>query len=373
VRQRALPLDLPVVDVLLALGFLVAGELEVARVSGLENPVWADGIAVAVLMTSLAWRRRFPLVVCVVAGLSITVLAVHGDVRSLNVPMVALVVPPYSAGRHEPRGRALAGFGICLWAPLVAALPQLAVGDLGFSVGMVAASWTTGRAIRANNLRAHALRRRAARAVAARDDMQRLVLVAERSRIARELQAVVVSSVSEMVLAAETAGRLLDTVPEESYRMMASVEVTAQQVLADVRRLLGMLRDGDDAVGLAPLPGIGHLEGLRGAHERPVRLTVEGIPRAMPPSVDLGVYRIAESAFESALADPSSEPLDVRLSYAPGRVRVGLSVGGRVCSAWPTASMREWADLCEAQLTAEEEGPDERLTLSIPVPAEEHV
>jgi signal transduction histidine kinase len=231
---------------------------------------------------------------------------------------------------------------------------------------MVAASWTAGRATRANGLRAQALRRQAARAVAAREEVQRLALVAERSRIARELQAVLVASISEMVLAAETAGRLLARAPEEADRMMASVDVTARQVLADVRRVLGILRDVDDPVGLGPLPGIEHLGGLRGIDGRRARLLVEGSPRTVPASVDLGVYRIAESALESVLGHQSIAPLDVNLRYAPASVEVGLSVGGRVGITWPTPTMREWANLCEARVTADRYGSEERLIVSIP-------
>ncbi len=356
----------PLLDAILALGFLLAGELELAGHRGLGAPRWVDTVAVAALMVSLAWRRRLPLAAAAVGTLSITAMALPGDVQALNVPMVVLFVPPYSVARHEPRGRAWFGIVICLGAPLAAALPGPTAAGLTFTVGMVVASWTAGRAIRAMSLRTQTLRRQAARTFAAHEEVQRLALADERARIARELQGVVVASVSEMVMAAETARRLLTQDPGEADRMMASVDVTAQQVLADVRRVLGILRDEDDPVDLYPLPGIAQLDSLRGIDGRRARVQVTGSPRPVPASVDLGVFRIAESALESASGHPDPSPLDVSLQYTPSSVDLGLSVGGRRCLGWPTPSMREWADLCEARLAAEAHGASDRLIVSIP-------
>jgi signal transduction histidine kinase len=265
----------PLLDILTAGGFLVAGELELFRHATLENPRWVDVVAMGVLMMSLAWRRRLPILVAVVGCASIAVLASGGDVQTLNFPMVVLFVPPYSVGKYEPRERAWLGLIVCLGAPLAVALFTPQPDGVAFTVGMVAASWAAGRATRANGLRAQALRREAARVVAANDEVQRLALAEERSRIARELQAVVTASVSEMVLTAETAARLLTTEPVEADRMMASVEVTAQQVLADVRRVLDILRDSmRDWADLAD-DAIDRGNGLLGRVATPVPAPVE--------------------------------------------------------------------------------------------------
>jgi signal transduction histidine kinase len=356
----------PLLDALLALGFLVAAEVELAHHQGLEGPRWVGSAAVAVLMSSLAWRTSLPLVVAAISVLSITVLALPGDLQTLNLPMVALFVPPYSVARNEPRRRAGLGLVICLGVPLAAALPTPAAGGLAFSVGMVVASWTAGRATRSNSLRAQALRRQTARTVAAREEVQRLVLVAERSRIARELQGVVVASVSEMVLGAETARRLLTKAPEEADQVMASVDVTARQVLSDVRRVLGILRAEGQPVDLCPLPGIAHLDALRGSDGRRARLQVEGAVRPVSASVDLGVFRIAESAMECICGHPLTAPLDVGLRYTPASVDIELSVGGRRCVGWPTPFMQEWADLCEARVSEDTRDSRDHLVVSIP-------
>jgi hypothetical protein len=360
----------PAFDGLLAAGFLVAGEIELLGLAVHGNPVWVDALAVGLLMTALAWRRVFPLPVAVLTALGIAVLAVHGDVQALNVPMVVLFVPPYTVARHLPQRQSLTGLLFCLVPPLLAALPTPQVGGLAFSLGMVGASWTIGRVVRVNGVRQLALRRRTTRAVAARDVVERLALADERSRIALELQDVVWARVGEMVTAADVASGLVVRSPSEVDTLMASVEVTAQQVLADVRRVLGVLRDDDESAALAPLPGIGQLSGLHGVDGRQLRLVVEGEPRLVTASVDLGVYRIVESAFADATGHPASEPLVVTLGYTRASLDVGLAIGGTVCAGWPTVSMREWAALCEAELDVDEREPGRQLFVSIPDPAE---
>ena len=357
-------------DVAVALVFLLAGEVEVALTTQRGSPVWVDGAAVAVLMASLAWRRRTPLAVCVVTTGSVAVLALHGDVLALNMPMVVLFVPPYSVARYEPRTRAAAGLLVTLTAPLIASLPDPSQDALGFSLGMPVASWAVGRVIRANRRKAQALHRRAIRAAGEREGLQRLTLTDERARIAHELQAVVVASVSEMVVWAEAAQRMLESDPSAADACMGSIDVTAAQVLADMRRVLGILREEQPSATIAPLPGIHQLPALSLMSRREVLLIVEGTGRSVPASIDLGVYRIAEAALEEADDRPSSQPLELTLRYSPDSVDLMLSIDGGVCVGWPNAPMREWAALCEAEVRTFSASGIEHLAITIPQPVE---
>ncbi|MFZ2016508.1 MAG: histidine kinase dimerization/phosphoacceptor domain-containing protein [Nocardioides sp.] len=357
-------------DVTLALAFLLAGELEVALNTQHGSPVWVDAAAVAVLMGSLAWRRRRPLAVCLVTTGSVAVLALHGDVLALNMPMVVLFVPPYSVARYEPRTRATAGLLVTLMAPLVASLPDPSHGLLGFSLGMPVASWAVGRVTRANRRKAQALHRRAIRAAAEREELQRLTVTDERARIAHELQAVVVASVSEMVVWAEAAQRMLESDPSAADVCMCSIDVTAAQVLTDMRRVLGVLREEHPSATTAPLPGIDQLPALSLTSGRGVHLVVKGTVRSVPASIDLGVYRIAEAALEEADDRPPSQPLELTLSYFPDSVDLTLSIDGGVCVGWPSAPMREWAALCEAEVRPLSTSGIEHLAITIPQPVE---
>jgi signal transduction histidine kinase len=357
-------------DVALALIFLLAGEIEVARNTQRGSPVWVDAAAVAVLMTCLAWRRRAALAVCVITTASVAVLSLHGDVLALNMPMVVLFVPPYSVARYEPRARAVAGLLVTLMAPLTVSLTDPSHDALGFSLGMPVASWAVGRVIRANLQKAQALHRRADRAAAEREELQRLTVTDERARIALELQAVVVASVSEMVLWAEAAQRMLESDPSAADACVGSIDMTATQVLADMRRVLGILREEQPSVPLAPLPGIHQLPALSLTSGREVQLIVEGTGRSVPASIDLGLYRIAEAALEEADDRPSSQPLELTLRYSPDSVDLMLSIDGGVCVGWPTAPMRQWAALCEAEVHTLSTSGIEHLAITIPQPVE---
>ena len=240
---------LPRLDLVLAGSFLVVGEIELVLDSSRSNPAWVDVLAMAGLMTSLAWRRRAPLAAACAAAAFATCLAVNSDITSLNAPMVVLFVPPYSVARHEPLRRALFGLTVCLVVPMALFVSHGLNGNPGFNVGMVAASWAVGRVIRSEELKATLLRRHTVRAMADWAERERLVVADERARIAVELQTVVVESVSNMVVEAETAARLLESAPEPADACMSSVEETARQVLYDMRRVLGICAAPTRALG----------------------------------------------------------------------------------------------------------------------------
>src|SRR5262249_12657104 len=154
--------------------------------------------------------------------------------------------------------------------------------------GLVAgAPWVAGRIVHRRRLNEARLEEEKAAAEEAIAD--------ERSRIARELHDVVAHAISVIVLQARGGRKQLDSSPEQTRAALDAVEVTAAQALAEMRRLLGLLRETDDAVTLAPQPTLARLAELV-EHVRdaglPVELAFEGTPRELPPGVDLSAYRI---------------------------------------------------------------------------------
>ena len=99
----------------------------------------------------------------------------------------------------------------------------------------------------------------------------------ERVRIGRELQDIIAHSVSAMVIQAGGARQLLRTEPERARDSILTVERTGREALADLRRLLGMLRKDDDPRALAPQPGLDQLASAR-------RVDPRGRPRMRPAS-----------------------------------------------------------------------------------------
>ena len=255
--------------------------------------------------------------------------------------------------------------------PLALALTSATHSGLLFNIGAVTTSWVVGRTVRVSHLQAAALRRRKIRTELEREERQRRAVVGERTRIALELQAVIVGSVSDMVLQVETADRLLVESPSSADLCMASVETTAHQVLDDMRRVLGILRDPDGSIDLTPMPGIADLGSIRGAHGRTVTLKIQGSPDSAPASLDLAVYRLVRSALDAATECPPSQPLIANMRFSSTHVEVELSVAESVCVGWPTVAMREWVALCDGYIgTASSPAAGEWLTVSFPQPSE---
>lgn len=354
-------------DGLVASCFLVLAEVELVFDRHRTDLLALEAIAIVVLAAALWWRRRVPLAATFLATTAALVLTVHGDIQTLNLPMILLFVPPYSVARYAAWKRAVVGLLVVSVVPVVLALTSPTSTGLVFSIGAIATSWTVGRALRASESKADALRRRKAGAETEREERQRLAVTAERARVAVELQAVVVDSVSDMVLQAEAADRLLTRSPARADSCLASVESTAHQVLDDMRRVLGILRDPDRAFELAPLPGVADIASLRGDDGRELVLTVHGSVPVLPASIDLALYRVVQSALDSATDRPFDEALEVIVDFTHAGVEMEISVAGSVCVAWPTVSMREWMALCQGRIgTARAEPAGERLTIAIP-------
>ena len=115
------------------------------------------------------------------------------------------------------------------------------------------------------------------------------IALAERARIARELHDVVAHQMSMVAVQAETARLTTPGMPPEGQQRLAEIGDTAREALTEMRRLLGVLRAGDEA-SLTPQPGLDRLDELVQAARAggaSVRLTMSGAPAVLPPGVDL--------------------------------------------------------------------------------------
>jgi signal transduction histidine kinase len=156
----------------------------------------------------------------------------------------------------------------------------------------------------------------------------------ERGRIARELHDVVAHSVSVMVVQAGAARRTMAASPDQATTALGQIESTGRQALVELRRLLGLLRDGDrgDGAALTPQPGLEHLESLAAAAREaglPVEVTVEGEPRPLPAGVDLSAYRIVQEALTNSLKHAGPARARVRVCYGREALEVQVTDDGR--------------------------------------------
>ncbi|WP_217913194.1 sensor histidine kinase [Miltoncostaea marina] len=210
---------------------------------------------------------------------------------------------------------------------------------LGEPVGIISttlvagAVWTAAFLITRRTAQTRELRERAAMLEREREIEARAAVAEERARIAREMHDVVAHSLSVMVVQAEAAEAMLDVDPERARRPLGAVQETGREALAELRAMLGVLREmADEAPELAPQPGLSGVGELV-AHVReaglPVTLRVEGSPRPLSPGADLSAYRIVQEGLTNALKHAGPATAEVLLRYGDRDVELVVSDDGR--------------------------------------------
>ncbi|MGW7639055.1 sensor histidine kinase [Streptomyces decoyicus] len=182
-------------------------------------------------------------------------------------------------------------------------------------------AWVLGDSMRTRRAYWAQLEEKAARLEKEREAQSRIAVAAERARIARELHDVVAHNVSVMVVQADGAAYVLDAAPEQTRQALETISGTGRQALAEMRRLLGVLRTGEqpESGEYVPQPGVEQLsdlmEQVRGAGLH-VDFQVEGEPRELPSSVELTAYRIVQEALTNTRKHGGPDvAATVRLAY----------------------------------------------------------
>jgi signal transduction histidine kinase len=327
-------------DTVLAIALAAHSQLEiwwptVAVGVGPADAVGAKAVLVPTALFAtlpLALRRRFPFaVLCVVMGAIAAQALLTTALEGLSGG-IAVVLAVYSVAAHTKRARALLGLAIALVAFLAIAED---VADFAFDALVVGGFWLVGRELRTNRLRAHELEALAAELANEREERASLAVAAERARIARELHDVVAHSVSTMVVQAEAGEALLDRHPKRAREAFESIQGTGREALAEMRRLLGLLRRGDRELALVPQPSMAHLEQLLGRVREaglPVDLDVEGHPRPLPAGLDLSAYRIVQEALTNTLKHTRGARAGVTVRYRDDALELEIVDDGRSTS-----------------------------------------
>jgi signal transduction histidine kinase len=214
------------------------------------------------------------------------------------------------------------------------------------------------------------LERKTSLLAAERDDRARLAVAGERSRIARDLHAVVARSIAAMVIQAEAARGRLDADPVTADAALESVEDVGREALGEMRRILGVLRQRDHAGELLePQPGVDQIYRLierareQGQH---VELNIAGQPGTLSAGVDLGIYRIIEEALAS-IRPPPETAVGIALRFQDEDLELELTTSCRDAHDWPTDTMRQRVLMCGGELSDEQRETDgARLIARLP-------
>ncbi|NBM16573.1 sensor histidine kinase [Streptomyces sp. GC420] len=259
------------------------------------------------LSAAVALRRRHPEKMLLLVG-ACGFAQLATDVRPMPGDFAMLVVIYTSAaiGAGWARRMALAG---ALAAPTIATArwPEdfdhatEAVVSAVFLTTTFALAWVLGDSMRTRRAYFAQLEERAARLEKEREQQSKVAVAAERARIARELHDVVAHNVSVMVVQADGAAYVLDAAPDQAKQALETISATGRQALAEMRRLLGVLRTGEpqESEDYVPQPDVEQIKELV-EHVRSAGLsvdfTIEGNPRPLPSGVELTAYRIVQEA-----------------------------------------------------------------------------
>jgi signal transduction histidine kinase len=355
-------------EVLAALFVAALIEVDVWRPSGvlgthIVGARWLTAALPLLLALPLLWRRGFPLLVwaLILAGVAAQSLASGGDAMEGLYLLVPLILGSYAVAAYSTRRRALVGLGLFIVVYPIYALEDRNIrsgGQQGWSGAffalLVLALWLAGVFVSSRSEaavlieEAAELRREAEAAVAE-----------ERSRIARELHDIISHTVSVIGVQAGAAERMLDRDPERARQPLQSIQERARDSVLELRRLFGILREGEEQAELAPQPRLAQLavllEQVRGAG-LDLELHIDGDAAPLPPGVELSAYRIVQEALTNVLKHAEATRVDVLLRYGARSLELEVTDDGTGTapngSGHGLIGMRERAALYGGTLTA---------------------
>jgi signal transduction histidine kinase len=270
-----------------------------------SEPAPLDLVVIAVVGLAMALRRRYPMTAWA-SILAALVLVGWPDYRVCALPAGYVI---YTVAATSRRWIALTALAVTLLAPLCGH----ASGDHVAMAGLVmVVVWVLGLAKREH--------------LAYQQDGVRREVAEERVRIARELHDVVAHSISVITVQAGFGGLMLDERPDQARVALGAIETTGREALAEMRRLLGVLRaDG-------PPPGMADLERLVArTSEVRVELQITGRRRDLSTGVDLTGYRIVQEALTNVVKHARADTARVLIDYGDDKLSIVVTDDGVGC------------------------------------------
>jgi signal transduction histidine kinase len=278
---------------------------------------------------ALLARRRRPLLA--VVGVWVPI-AVHAAVSRQGAEGLFLVLPAwvslYALTAYGGRRQIVAGIALAIVAlglhdvfdPMAwRAGPESAWAAAWWDLLLVVAPLLGGMVAAARRVRTIAAEKALVEARA------QVALAAERTRIAHELHDVVTHHINLVVLQAMAGSGLLDQDPERVREPLVVIERSGREALAEMRRLLGVLRDEHGERPVAPQPGlddVGSLVDSARSAGLSVALSVTGSPRQLPAGLALTVFRVVQEALTNAARHAAGARVGVTLGYECGALEV---------------------------------------------------
>jgi signal transduction histidine kinase len=309
-------------DLAAAAALTLGGQLELAYSGQAGWHGLVHGLLLLAQTAPVAVRRVLPATAATIGASALALEAVASTPTNTLSGLLAGLLLLYAVGRNVTGARLVMvsggmGIGIVLHMLL---LPGTEVSDLAFAVIFSSAAWLAGRTVRR---REHDRRQAEADAVA----RQAAALADERTRIARELHDIVAHGVGVMVVQAGAAEQMLESDPSAAREPLSAVRQTGQGALAEMRRLLGLLRHGGEAEGTTPQPSLSQLPALVRQLESagmPITSSITGDLATLPDGIQVCAYRILQEALTNCLKHSAGAATHVSVRRDSSRLDIDV-------------------------------------------------
>ena len=325
-----------VVIVLLVLVGMVDTVLRSDSAGSPNTSLWFALPAMGVLAIVIVARRRFPFAGpaaywLLAAGIAFVDPILLPSAESFFAVGLATA---FLLGNVRDARKAGIGLAVILasTAILVSQIPGHTTAEVFFIPLDFAICWFAGFVLRESADQTEAAEARATVAEREREADALRAVIEERTRIGRELHDIVGHSVSVMTVQTSGVRRLLRPEQEQEREALLAVERTGREALAEMRRVVGALRDPEGGPALAPQPSLSRIDTLV-AHARetglPVDLEIEGEPVPLPAGVELTAYRLVQEGLTNTIKHASAKHADVRVRYDGDHVEIEVCDDGR--------------------------------------------
>jgi signal transduction histidine kinase len=358
---------------------------------GAREPDALGATLVLVGAAALIWRRRAPLAVLAFVSL-VSCIFYTLDFGSFMAPIGLAAI--YAAAAHT-NDRRNAWFGLATATVVLlttAGLTLLNQAD-GFRFGSatsmamtIVAAIVVGAAMRNHQEIFADTTARAEQAEADRNAETERAVIRERLRIAREMHDIVAHGMSLVAVQSAAAQEVVHSRPDDAANLMRSVESTGREALAEMRRMLGVLRNSDpneldsNRGELAPQPTLGDLQSTVDHYTEvgiPATLRVTGQARPLPAGIELAGFRVVQEALTNVVKHGgNSAAVTVELDYDDAALHINVADTGRgaVSDLTDTGAghgligMRERVETYNGELTTgPRPGGGYRVSVTLPI------
>lgn len=341
---------------------------------------------VALVCVGLVFRRSAPLVALPIGTAAVVA---HQILVGENQAGPALATPLiytqilYDACLYGSRRLSR----LLLWGAAAVTLAAACAGLIWFSptdgalLGFVAGLFTvlpvmTALEVRHHREQAESERLRAEQVSRLAELDHRTAVAAERTRMARELHDLVANHLSAIAVQSTAALAVRSEQADAARRALTVIRENSVQGLNEMRRMIGLLREGDgDSEPATTAPRLAEIQPLldaAGESGMAARLRIDGEARPLPAAVDLAAYRVVQESLTNAVKHAAPGEAEVAIRYRPDRVTITVDSSGAGRSRVPGSGagligMGERAALLDGTFTAGPHAGGWRVQIEFPI------